>query len=165
MAEFKLMGRVIALSDVKEIASSEAGKAPIKKRELYMDCTRIDFDTHQPIGQENKVLLEFGGDKVLDKIAALLLMKDDVVAVEFNIVGTPYKDKNTGKNKVFTSIRCYDIEVIARAGQAVQVQQPAPQPQPQTAPAPAPAPQPVQQTPQNQGQQQSNGGNDNILPF
>ena len=42
MAEFKLMGRFIALSEVKEIPSSEAGKAPMKKRELYMDCTRVD---------------------------------------------------------------------------------------------------------------------------
>ena len=50
MAEFKLMGRFIALSEVKEIPSSEAGKAPMKKRELYMDCTRVDFYTRQPIG-------------------------------------------------------------------------------------------------------------------
>lgn len=152
MAEFKLCGRVIALSDVKEIPSSEAGKAPIKKRELYMDCTRIDYYTHQPIGQENKVVLEFGGDKVLDKIAALSLQRDDVVAVEFNIVGTPYKDKQTGKNKVFTSIRCYDVEVLQRAG----MQQAAPAPQPQAAPAAAP----VQEQPQ-----QTYGAGDDALPF
>ena len=154
MAEFKLCGRVIALSDVKEIPSSEAGKAPMKKRELYMDCTRIDYYTHQPIGQENKVVLEFGGDKVLDKIAALSLQRDDVVAVEFNIVGTPYKDKQTGRNKVFTSIRCYDVEVLQRAG----TQQVAPAPQPAPAPKPQAAPAPVQ------GTQDNNEHNDG-LPF
>lgn len=148
------MGRFIALSDVREIASSEAGKAPMKKRELYMDCTRVDYYTHQPIGQENKVLLEFGGDKLLDKLAALNLQKDDVISVEFNIVGTPYKEKNTGKNKVFTSVRCYDVEVIAKAGQqqAPQPQpQPAPAPTPQSAPAPAPAPVPETQNTDDNG--------------
>jgi hypothetical protein len=161
MAEFKLMGRFIALSEVKEIPSNEAGKAPMKKRELYMDCTRVDFYTRQPIGQENKVLLDFGGDKLLEKVAALGLKKDDVIAVEFNVVGTPYKDKTTGKSRVFTSIRCYDVEVVARAGQAVaQMAQPAPQPQAQ-----------VQQQAQQQAQvqqpstQDQDGNNDNGLPF
>lgn len=151
MAEFKLMGRFIALSDEKEVASSEAGKAPIKKRELYMDCTRVDYYTKQPIGQENKVLLDFGGERLLDKVKALNLQKDDVIAVEFNIIGTPYKDKTTGKSRVFTSIRCYDVEVIAKAGQAV-----APQPAPAPAPAPAPEPQP---------QPQNDGGKEEPLPF
>ena len=161
MAEFKLMGRFIALSEVKEIPSSEAGKAPMKKRELYMDCTRVDFYTRQPIGQENKVLLDFGGDKLLEKVAALGLKKDDVIAVEFNVVGTPYKDKTTGKSRVFTSIRCYDVEVVARAGQAVvQTAQPAPQPQAQ-----------VQQQAQQQAQvqqpstQNQDGNKDDGLPF
>lgn len=116
MAEFKLMGRFIALSGVTEIPSKTAGKAPIKKQELYMDCTRIDYFTKQPIGQENKVLLEFGGDKLLDKVAALNLEKDDVIGVEFNIIGTPYKDEKTGKNRIYTSIRCYDVEIVEKAG-------------------------------------------------
>ena len=162
MAEFKLMGRFIALSEVKEIPSSEAGKAPMKKRELYMDCTRVDYYTRQPIGQENKVLLDFGGDKLLEKVAALGLKKDDVIAVEFNVVGSPYKDKTTGKIRVFTSIRCYDVEVVARAGQAVaQTAQPAPQQQAQ-----------VQQQAQQQAQtsvqtqnQVDDGNKDNGLPF
>jgi hypothetical protein len=156
MAEFKLMGRFIALSEVKEIPSNEAGKAPMKKREMYMDCTRVDFYTRQPIGQENKVLLDFGGDKLLEKVAALGLKKDDVIAVEFNVVGTPYKDKTTGKSRVFTSIRCYDVEVVARAGQSVaQTTQPAPQPQTQVQQAQV-------QQPSTQNQ---DGNNDDGLPF
>jgi hypothetical protein len=156
MAEFKLMGRFIALSEVKEIPSSEAGKAPMKKRELYMDCTRVDYYTRQPIGQENKVLLDFGGDKLLEKVAALGLKKDDVISVEFNVVGTPYKDKTTGKSRVFTSIRCYDVEVVARAGQSVaQMAQPAPQPQTQVQQAQV-------QQPSTQNQ---DGNNDDGLPF
>jgi hypothetical protein len=77
-------------------------------------------------------------------------------------VGTPYKDKTTGKSRVFTSIRCYDVEVVARAGQAIaQTAQPAPQPQAQ-----------VQQQAQQQAQpsvqtqnQVDDGNKDDGLPF
>lgn len=164
MAKLQITGRVIALSNVQEIPSSEAGKPAMKKRELYLDMTMYDPYTGERSERENKPLLEFGGDKVIEKLGALNLQKDDVVTVSFAIQGTPYKDKQTGKMKVYTGIRCYDIEVVRRAGQSVKVQQPEIQPQTQQA-APAPAPQPVQQPQQNQGQQQSNGGNDNILPF
>lgn len=139
-------GRVIALSQVKEVASSDPSKPAIKKRELYMDCTRYDPYTGERSEYENKPLLEFGGDKVLNKIESLGLQQNDIVAVKFEVQGTPYKDKTTGKTKVFTSIRCYDIEVVRRAGQPVQqqpVQQAAPVQQPAPQPA-APAPQPTQ---------------------
>ena len=139
-------GRVIALSQVKEVASSDPSKPAIKKRELYIDCTRYDPYTGERSEYENKPLLEFGGDKVLNKIESLGLQQNDIVAVKFEVQGTPYKDKTTGKTKVFTSIRCYDIEVVRRAGQPVQqqpVQQAAPVQQPAPQPA-APASQPTQ---------------------
>ena len=135
-------GRVIALSPVQEIPSKEVGKPAMKKRELYLDCTRYDSITGIRDERENKPLLEFGGDKLLDKLAALDLKKDDVVGVKFAIQGTPYKDEKSGKTKVFTAIRCYDIEVIRKAdGSAVQ--QSAPKPEP--APAPQAAPQQTSQ--------------------
>ena len=149
MAKLQVTGRVIALSAVQEIPSTTAGNPPMKKRELYLDMTMYDPYTGERSDKENKPLLEFGGDKVLDKLAALNLQKDDVVTVSFAIQGTPYKDKTTGKNRVYTAIRCYDIEVVRKAGQAV-AQQPAP------APAPAPEPKP---------QQQNNGGKEEPLPF
>ena len=127
-------GRVIALSGIKEVAGNDPAK-PIRKRELYIDCTRYDPYTGERSEFENKPLLEFGGDKVLNKIQSLNLQKDDIVAIKFDVQGTPYKDKATGKTKVFTAIRCYDIEVVRRAGQTVAaapVQQPAPAPAPQT---------------------------------
>ena len=133
-----IYGRVIALSKVQEIQSKEAGKPAMKKRELYLDCTRYDSITGERDERENKPLLEFGGDKLLEKLAALNLQKDDVVGVKFAIQGTPYKDQQSGKTKVFTAIRCYDIEVIRKADGSV-VQQPV-----QAAPAaPAPEPQPT----------------------
>ena len=143
----QISGRVIALSQVKEVASSDPSKPAMKKRELYMDCTRFDPYTGERSQFENKPLLEFGGDKVLAKLESLNIKPNDIVKVSFDIQGTPYKDKNTGKMRVYTAIRCYDIEVSRRADGSVpqtaapQPQQSAPQPQPQ--PAPAPAPQPV----------------------
>lgn len=142
MAKLQITGRVIALSAVQEIPSSVAGKPAIKKRELYLDMTMYDPYTGERSERENKPLLEFGGDKVLEKLAALNLQKDDVVTVSFAIQGTPYKDTQTGKTKVFTAIRCYDIEVVRKAGQPVG--QAAPVQQPAPAPAPAPVPQPEQ---------------------
>ena len=144
-----IYGRVIALSDVQEIPSSDPQKSAMKKRQLYMDCTRYDSITGERIGLENKPLLDFGGDKVLEKLGALGLQKDDIVGVKFDIQGNQSKDKTTGKPKVFTSIRCYDCEVVRRAGQ--------PAPQPQQAAAPA-------GTGQQQVQQTSQDGKDR-LPF
>lgn len=131
MAKLQITGRVIALSQVTEIPSREAGKPAMKKRELYLDMTMYDPYTGERSDRENKPLLEFGGDKVLEKLAALNLQKDDVVTVSFAIQGNPYKDPQTGKTKVFTAIRCYDIEVVRKAGQGANLQQAAPAPQPQ----------------------------------
>ena len=152
-------GRVIALSGIKEVASSDPQKPAIKKRELYMDCTRYDPYTGERSEYENKPLLEFGGDKVLNKIESLGLQQNDIVAVKFEVQGTPYKDKTTGKTKVFTSIRCYDIEVVRRAGQAVQ------QPQQQAAPVQQPAPQPAAPAPLPTHAQVAEAQSKEPLPF
>lgn len=157
---FILYGKVIALSQVQEIPSKEAGKPAMKKRELYMDCTRYDYLTGQQVGYENKPLLEFGGEQVIDKIGALALQKDDIVGVRFAIQGNPYKDEKTGKSRVFTAIRCYDIELVRRAGEPVGQQQ-APQ---QAAPAPAPQPTPQPQVQQPVTQQNDDAGQE-PLPF
>lgn len=118
----QISGKVIALSDVKTVASADPSKPAMKKRELYMDCTRYDPYTGERSQYENKPLLEFGGDKVLAKLETLHLKKGDVVTVSFDIQGTPYK--KDGVMKVYTAIRCYDIEVRRRADGSI------PQPQP-----------------------------------
>ena len=160
MAKLQVTGRVIALSAVQEIPSTTAGNPPMKKRELYLDMTMYDPYTGERSEKENKPLLEFGGDKVLDKIAALNLQKDDVVTVSFVIQGTPYKDKQTGKSRVYTAIRCYDIEVVRKAGQqSAQTAQPAPEPQGQCGYDPAAMP------PTNQPAPQNDGNKEEPLPF
>ena len=145
MARNQVIGRVIAVSPITEVPSKEQGKAPIKKRELYMDCTTYDPHTGERSQYENKPLLEFGGDKLVDKLSALNLEAGDVVAVSFFIQGTPYKDAQTGKTKVFTAIRTTDIEVVRKRAEVAGTQQPAPKPEPQPAPAPQAAPQQTSQ--------------------
>ena len=103
----QISGKVIALSKVNSVASADPSKAPMKKRELYIDCTRYDPYTGERSQYENKPLLEFGGDKVLEKLESLQLKAGDIVTVSFDIQGTPYNDKD-GKTKVFTRVRCYD---------------------------------------------------------
>ncbi len=128
-ANLIIYGRVIALSNVEEIASKEAGKPAMKKRKLFLDCTRYDSITGEKDDKENKPLLEFGGDKVVEKLGALNLEKGDVVMVRFAIQGVPYKNQQ-GKTDVFTSIRCYDCELIRKANQPAQGAAPVPEPQP-----------------------------------
>lgn len=119
----QISGKVIAVSDVKTVASADSSKPAMMKRELYMDCTRYDPYTGERSQYENKPLLEFGGDKVLAKLERLQLKKGDVVTVSFDIQGTPYK--KDGAMKVYTAIRCYDIEVRRRADGSVPNQAPA----------------------------------------
>ena len=145
MARNQVIGRVIAVSPITEVPSKEQGKPAIKKRELYMDCTTYDPYTGERSQYENKPLLEFGGDKLVDKLGALNLEAGDVVAVSFFIQGTPYKDQQTGKTKVFTAIRTTAIEVLRKRGEVAAPQQPAPKPEPQPAPAPQAAPQQTSQ--------------------
>ena len=145
MARNQIIGRVIAVSPITEVPSKEQGKPAIKKRELYMDCTTYDPYTGERSQYENKPLLEFGGDKLVDKLGALNLEAGDVVAVSFFVQGTPYKDAQTGKTKVFTAIRTTDIEVVRKRVEVAGTQQPAPKPEPQPAPAPQAAPQQTSQ--------------------
>lgn len=135
MARNELVGRVIAVSNITEVPSKEAGKPAIKKRELYMDCTMYDPYTGERSQYENKPLLEFGGDKLVEKLGALELKEGDVVKVSFFIQGTPYKDQQTGKTKVYTAIRTTDIEVVRKKDGTAPNPTPAPAPNPQPAPA------------------------------
>lgn len=143
MARNQIIGRVIAVSPITEVPSKEQGKPAIKKRELYMDCTTYDPYTGERSQYENKPLLEFGGDKLVDKLGALNLEAGDVVSVSFFVQGTPYKDAQTGKTKVFTAIRTTDIEIVRKRGEVAGTQQPAPKPE--QAPAPQAAPQQTSQ--------------------
>lgn len=132
----EIRGMVIAVSPIKEVASVEAGKQPMRKRSIYLNCTRHDSITGEQIGNENKPVLEFSGDRTLEKVNPILdtLQKGDVVKVLFVVRGTSYKDKE-GKTKNYTGIGAYDIEVIRKVGQPVTQAQPVTQPAVHPAPA------------------------------
>lgn len=131
MAKNQITGKVIAISDRQSIASKDASRQPIYKRQLYMDCTRYDPYTGER-GYENTPLLDFKR-KGLERLEALMgqgLKKGDVVTVTFSIQGNKWVNQDK-KTQIITSIDVYDIELVS------QKQQPQ---QPAQAPAPAPAP-------------------------
>lgn len=149
MAEYVLIGRVIAIDQRVTMASKVDATKTFERRKLYMDCSRYDSITGEQL-EENKPLLEFGG-KGLEQLETLIaggLKKGDLISVKFAVQGYSYKDKD-GNTKNFTGIRPYAIErYIPRSQQAQQGQQQGgttgqaqqPAPAPQTA---APAAQPA----------------------
>ena len=159
-------GRVIAVSAVQTVASADASKQPLKKRMVYLDCTRYDPYTGERSQFENKPLMEFTGDRVLEKVNPKLdgIKAGDVVTVFFDVQGMDYTDKATGKKRNFTGIRAYDVQVVRQAGDKQGQQQgqffpnSSPQPQPQ-----AQQQQQVQQVAQALNAEPAQG--DNGLPF
>ena len=130
MAQNQITGKLIAISDRQTIASKDASKQPLVKRQLFMDCTRYDPYTGER-GYENTPLLEFS-NKGLETLEALMqqgLKKDDIITVTFDVQGIKYTDKDN-KTQVFTSIRPYKIEKVQPRVQAPaghqQAQAPAP---------------------------------------
>ena len=162
-----ISGRVIAVSAVTTVASADASKQPLKKRMVYLDCTRYDPYTGERSQFENKPLMEFTGDRVLEKVNPKLdgIKAGDVVTVFFDVQGMDYTDKATGKKRNFTGIRAYDVQVVRQAGDQQGQQQgqqffpnSSPQPQPQVQQQ-----QQVQQVAQQLNAQPVQG--DNGLPF
>ena len=158
----QITGRVIAISAVQTVASSDPSKQPFRKREVYIDCTRFDPYTGQRSEFENKPLLTFAGEKTLAKVNPILdqVQKDDIITISFELVGRQFKDKDQ-KTRFMTEVRCYDVVITRKAGQqGVQGTQ-------QTASQPAPQPQPVQQqAPAAQSPFVNDGTSDpNFLPF
>ena len=159
----QVTGRVIAVSQVQTVASSDPSKSPFKKREVYIDCTRFDPYTGQRSQYENKPLLAFAGEKVLNKCNPVLdqVKKDDIITISFELVGRQFTDKDK-KTRFVTEVRCYDVAIARKAAQqGVQgTQQVAPAPAPQPAPVHTPQPEPAPQA-----QSPFVGDNSNDLPF
>ena len=132
---FVLIGRIIAVDQQQTVASKNDASKTFQRRQVYLDCSRYDSITGEQLS-ENKPLLEFGG-KGLDQLNELCkqgLKKGDLVAIEFVVQGSTYKDAQ-GNVKNFTGIRPYSIERYVPKNQQRQQEQAIPQ-------AAAPAPQP-----------------------
>lgn len=162
-----ISGRVIAVSAVTTVASADASKQPLKKRMVYLDCTRYDPYTGERSQFENKPLMEFTGDRVLEKVNPKLdgIKAGDVVTVFFDVQGMDYTDKATGKKKNFTGIRAYDVQLVRQAGdqQGQQHGQFFPNSSPQPQPQAQQQQQQVQQVAQQLNAEPAQG--DNGLPF
>jgi hypothetical protein len=131
-----ISGRVIAVSKLQSVASSDASKQPVSKREIFIDCTRYDPYTGQRSQYENKMVLEFVG-KVLEKVNPVLdqAQPNDIVIISFELQGRSYQEKGTNKTKYMTQPRCFDIAITRKAdgGQGQQFfPNSSPQPNPQT---------------------------------
>lgn len=116
-----ITGKFVAASKQETVASKEAGREPLVKRSIVMDCTKYDPNTGE-MGRSNTPLLEFTG-KALDKLEELInggLAKDDVITVSFNING--FKYTKDGKTRIFTAVRPYDISLARKAQPEAPVQ-------------------------------------------
>ena len=158
----QISGRVIAVSKLQRVASSDASKQPVSKREIFIDCTRYDPYTGQRSQYENKMVLEFVG-KVLEKVNPVLdqAQPNDIVTISFELQGRSYQEKGTNKTKYMTQPRCFDIAITRKAegGQGQQFfPNTSPQPQPQVQQQ-----QQVQQVAQQLNAEPAQG--DNGLPF
>lgn len=156
MAEFVLIGRIIAVDQQQTIASKTDATKTFQRRKVYLDCSRYDSITGEQLS-ENKPLLEFGG-KGLDQLNELVkqgLKKGDIVSIKFAVQGDTYKDEH-GNTKNFTGVRPYGIERYVTRSQQNQQQTPAKAPaQAPSTQQPAPATSSILQQPQQaQAQQQ-----------
>lgn len=146
---FTLIGKVVAVNQPETVASKSDATKTFTRRQVYLDCSRYDSITGERL-QENYPLLEFGG-KGLEQLNALCqsgLAKGDLVAVDFAVQGTTYKDAQ-GNTKNYTGIRPYAIErYVPKSQQPQQPQQSAQQPQQTQQPVPpqnaSPFPPPTQ---------------------
>lgn len=120
MATNQLSGRILIISPAVTLTTKS--NTSFTKRELILDCTRIDGLTGER-GYENTPSIDFIGAK-----CAMLdgFKPGDLVTVSFDITGQKITDEVTKKTRYFNSIRGYRIELYQRV----------PQPQPS-------APQPI----------------------
>lgn len=141
-----MTGKILAILPTETIVSKKDANRTFLKRTLALDCTRFDPYTGER-GYDNFPAFEFSGDKCAELD---LFQPGQIVTVSFDLQGSKFVGDN-GRERWFTSIRGYKIELRQPAQpQAPNYQQP-PQPQlvaPQSAPAQPlyhqPAPQPAQ---------------------
>lgn len=133
--------------DIKATEAKEYNGKTYFERSIVVDATKRDPYTGEAKYPNFPALLFSGEDRCreLDGYAI-----GEVVTVTFNLQGTKYNDKQTGKEKIFNKVQAYKIERYVQPGQA-----PATPVQQATQQSMAIPPSPVQ-----------GGGNpDNDLPF
>lgn len=114
-----MTGKIHLIMPTETIASKKDANKTFTKRTLVLDCTRFDQYTGER-GYENFPSFEFSGDKCADldnyKVG-------QVVSVSFDLQGNKFVDSN-GKERWFTSIRGFKIELKGQTQPQLQSQSP-----------------------------------------
>ena len=114
-----MTGKIHAILPTETIVSKKDSTRSFKKRTIVLDCTRFDQYTGER-GFENYPSFEFSGDKcgLLDNYQL-----GQIVTITFDLQGSKFTDSN-GKDRWFTSIRGYKIEIKGQTQQPISTPTP-----------------------------------------
>lgn len=110
---FTMTGKIHKIMPTETIVSKKDPSKSFQKRAIVLDCTRFDQFTGQR-GYDNYPSFEFSGDKCseLDNLKV-----GQVVTLSFDLQGNKFIG-NDGKEKYFTSIRGFKIELKGQTQQS-----------------------------------------------
>ena len=119
---YEIIGNVFKVGTTENKPTKNGGSFPI--RSITLIQRRFDQNTGEEF-EPNYPTLDFikNGCAELDKFK-----EGDRVRIRFDVSGVKYKDKNTGEERFFNSLRGFRIEPYVAQQQQVQPQY-APQPQ------------------------------------
>lgn len=112
-----MTGKIHLIMPIETIASKKDANKTFTKRTLVLDCTRFDQYTGER-GYENFPSFEFSGDKCADLDNYQV---GQIVTITFDLQGNKFIDSN-GKDRWFTSIRGYKVDLIKDIQQPQQAQ-------------------------------------------
>ena len=101
-----MTGKIHVIMPTETIVSKKDKNKSFQKRTIVLDCTRFDQYTGER-GFENYPSFDFSGDKCqeLDNYQV-----GQIVTITFDLQGNKFTDGN-GKDRWFTSIRGYRVEL------------------------------------------------------
>ena len=107
-----MTGKIYKIMPTETIVSKKDSTKSFQKRTIVLDCTRFDQYTGER-GFDNYPSFEFSGDKCaeLDNYQV-----GQIVTITFDLQGNKYTDSN-GKEKYYTSIRGFKIELKGQTQQ------------------------------------------------
>lgn len=105
---YKIIGTIYRIGETENISTKNGNN--IQRRELILQQRRYDQNTGKEY-EPNFPSLEFINSHC-SKLDAF--NEGDIVTVSFEIQGTKYIDKRTGKERVFNRSRAFFVEIYVR---------------------------------------------------
>ena len=102
MSKLQITGKFLGHSAVKEVGANNT-----KTRSFWLDISENEY--------ANTPEFQLMGDKIT---LTESLQKGTMVEVSFNLSGNRYKNQTTGKEAVFTNLKCWKIDLIKRESAA-----------------------------------------------